>query len=113
MPSSEDVTGYFAAACALRSDIPAVRRPAITTLLELARHSHGAIRHSAERALIEEFGPYSVDEGLPACAAPIQVVEECNGDCRSCAWLWLDPQPVSEHTPAAVPTFTGVVPGFL
>lgn len=57
MPSSEDVTGYFAAACALRSDIPAVRRPAITTLLELARHSHGAIRHSAERALIEEFGP--------------------------------------------------------
>lgn len=113
MLSSQDVTDYFTAACALRSDLPAVRRPAITPLLELARRSTGPIRTNAERLLTEEFGPYAVAEGMPPCAAPIGIVEECNGDCRSCAWLWLNPQPLSDESPAAVPAFVGALPGFM
>lgn len=112
MPSSQDPTSYFAAARALRSDLPTVRRPAITTLLELACQTTGAIRASAEKTITEEFGPYATVEGLPPCAAPIQVVEECDGCCGSCAWLWLDPPPVSKEPPAAA-SFAGALPGFM
>ena len=113
MPASQELTGYFAAACALRSDLPAVRRPAITALLELAREAIGPIRTRAELTLNEEFGPYAVTEGMPPCAAPIRLVEECDGCCGSCAWLWLDPQPVSDEPPAEAPSFVGALPGFM
>ena len=73
----------------------------------------GAIRARAERTLTEEFGPYAVTEGMPPCAAPIRLVEECDGCCGSCAWLWLDPQPVSEEPAAGVPSFAGALPGFM
>ena len=113
MPESQDLTGYFAAACALRSDLPAVRRPAITELLELARGTTGSIRTRAELTLNEEFGPYAVTEGMPPCAAPIRLVEECDGCCGSCAWLWLDPQLVSDELPATASSFAGALPGFM
>lgn len=113
VPSSQKVTDYFAAASALRSDFPAVRRPAITALLEIARQTTGPIRASAERTLTEEFGPYAVTEGMPPCAAPMRVVEECDGCCGSCSWLWFDPPPVSEEPPAAVASFGGALPGFM
>ena len=113
VPASQDLTGYFAAACALRSDLPAVRRPAITALLQLARQTTGPIRANAERVLTEEFGPYAVTEGMSPCSAPIRLVEECDGNCGSCAWLWLDPQPIPEEPATAVPSFAGALPGFL
>jgi hypothetical protein len=80
----------LAAVRALRSDDPAIRRPAISMLLELARQDHGTIRTTAERVLTDEFGPYAVSDGLPGCSAPIEAVEVCDGNCRSCVWLWLD-----------------------
>lgn len=92
----DELTDYFAAASALRSDVPAVRRPAIQALLELVGHSRGSVRASAERTLIEEFGPDAVSEGLPPCTAPYQVAERCDGNCKSCAWLRQD-----EQTPSA------------
>ena len=57
---------------------------------------------NAERTLTKEFGPYAVGEGLPSCVAPIRLVEECDGNCRSCEWLWLNQQPPSERS-SAVP----------
>ena len=89
MSRQEDgIAAYFSAACALRSDSPAVRRPAVSMLLELARHATGPVRARAERALTEQFGPFVVSDGLPGCAAPIGVVEGCDGNCLSCVWLW-------------------------
>ena len=115
--SQQDLTGYFAAACGLRSDFPTVRRPAIAALLELAQQATGPVRASAERSLTEEFGPYAISEGLPACTAPARVVEACDGDCRSCPWLWLDE--LSTETERDVPLLSdiqlsaAVIQGFL
>jgi len=82
---------YMAAVRALHSDDPTVRRPAISVLLELARRGHGSVRANAEQALTKEFGPYAVSEGLQGCSAPIEVVDACDGNCRACVWLWLEP----------------------
>lgn len=91
MSTQQDgVAVYMEAVRALQSDDPAIRRPAISVLLELARRGQGAVRTNAERALTREFGPYAVSEGLPGCSAPIEVVDVCDGNCRACVWLWLD-----------------------
>lgn len=87
---NDAIAAYFLAASALRSDVPVLRRPAIAALLELARQATGSVRVGAERALTEEFGPFAVSEGLSGCAAPIKVVERCDGTCRVCPWLWLN-----------------------
>jgi hypothetical protein len=106
---TDDLTTYFRAACALRSDSPDVRRPAIGALLELSRQATGPIRARAERALTEQFGPYAVSEGLPGCSAPIGVVEACDGDCRSCVWLWLNEEaPVEFTAEAGLPALDAV-----
>ena len=100
-----DLNSYFAAVRALRSDDPSVRGPAITALVELARQGMGPVRARAARVVTEEFGPYALSEGLPACTAPVRIVEECECNCRSCVWLWLDQQPPTvlyEDVPAAV-----------
>ena len=94
---------YMAAVRALHSDDPTIRRPAIAALLELARRGLGTVRANAERALTQEFGPYAVTEGLSGCSAPIEVVDVCDGKCRSCVWLWLD-QPESAVPHASVVT---------
>jgi len=33
---------------------------------------------------VEEFGPYAVSDKIPACVAPIGVVEACYAEGRSC-----------------------------
>ena len=86
----DNIASYFVAACGLRSESPSVRRPAIGTLLELARNATGPVRARAERALAEQFGPFVAKEGFSGCVAPIGVVEACDGNCRSCIWLWLN-----------------------
>ena len=90
MSTDKDFVRYLAAVRALQSDDPKVRRPAISMLLELARQDPGAVPAHAERALTEEFGPYAVSDGLSGCSAPIEAVNACDGDCRSCIWLWED-----------------------
>ena len=99
MSTDKDFVSYLAAVRALQSDDPKVRRPAISMLLELARQDPGAVPAHAERALTEEFGPYAVSEGLSGCSAPIEAVNACDGDCRSCIWLWEDrPVPSFQHS---------------
>lgn len=75
-------------------------------ILGLARQGMGPIRARASRVLTEEFGPYALTEGLPACTAPVRVVEKCDGNCRSCPWLWLGQQPPTiryeDASPAAL-----------
>lgn len=100
--SPAELTSYFTAMCDLRQELSAVRRSAIAALVELARQTTGPVRVNAERTLTKEFGPYAVGEGLPSCVAPIRLVEECDGNCRSCEWLWLNQQPPSERS-SAVP----------
>ncbi len=90
MSTDKDFVNYLAAVRALQSDDPKVRRPAISMLLELARQGPGAVPAHAERALTEEFGPYAVSDGLSGCSAPIEAVNACDGNCRSCVWLWED-----------------------
>ena len=88
------LSAYFASATALRSADPVVRRPAISTLLDLARRSEGPVQASAARTLAREFGPYAVSEGLSGCAGSVEAVVACcaeDRDCRNCAWLWRDP----------------------
>lgn len=92
----DDLAVYMAAVRALHSDDPTVRRPAISVLLEFARRGQSVVRAHAEGALTQEFGPYAVSEGLSGCSAPIEVVEGCDGNCRSCVWLWLN-QPDSQR----------------
>jgi hypothetical protein len=97
-----DLAAYFAAARALRSELPVIRRPAITVLLDLARRATGPIRARAERALREQFGPYVVSEGLSGCAAPIEIVEKCDGNCSECPWFWRDTQPLDSEDEAVL-----------
>jgi len=87
---NDGITAYFYAACALRSDVPALRRPAILALLELARQATGRVRDRAKDALAEQFGPFAVSDGLSGCVAPIGVVEQCDTNCQVCPWLWLN-----------------------
>lgn len=87
---NDGITAYFSAACGLRSDVPALRRPAIAALLELARQATGRVRDRAKDALTEQFGPFVVSDGLSGCAAPIRVVEQCDSNCQVCPWLWLN-----------------------
>jgi hypothetical protein len=89
------LNSFFSAVIGLRSHDPAVRRPAVSTLLDLACHAQGPAQLSAAQALVEEFGPYAVTHGLSGCSAPIDVVESCDGHCRTCVWLWQD-KPVHE-----------------
>ncbi|HEX5328242.1 MAG TPA: hypothetical protein VFW75_16355 [Acetobacteraceae bacterium] len=87
------LSAYFASVRALRSADPSTRRPAISTLLELARRPKGPVQASAERALTGEFGPYAVTDGLSGCSGPTEAVLACCADgreCRSCAWFWPD-----------------------
>ena len=91
--SGNNLAEYFASVRGLQSDDPLVRRPAISALLELARRAKGAVRLHAEQALIQEFGPYAVTDGLGGCAGPIEAVRACYGEgleCRSCPWVWLE-----------------------
>lgn len=95
---NEDVAAFLAAVRALHSGDPAVRRPAIAVLLQLARGQSSA-QTDAECVLTEEFGPYALTDGLGGCSAPIEVVEVCDGNCRSCVWLWQDhPASCSQHS---------------
>jgi hypothetical protein len=114
----DELDALLAAIRALQSDDPTIRRPAISMLLELARLGHGLVRAEAELVLTEEFGPYAVSEGLSGCSAPIEVVDACDGNCRSCVWLWqhaavlpteLDPQ--STTTPVGRPSCKAVTQG--
>ena len=100
MPPKDDLAAYFAAACALRSEAPPARRSAIEALLELARRMSGPVRARARRTLIQEFGPYAVEEGMPLCTAPMRIVERCEDDCRSCPWLRLN-QPLRSKESSA------------
>lgn len=89
----DDLSAYFAAASSLRSADPAVRRPALSVLLALARCAKGPVQASAERTVAKEFGPYAVSEGLSGCAGPTEAVLACcaeDRDCRGCAWMWED-----------------------
>ena len=97
----DDLISYLAAVRALQSDDPETRRPAISMLLELARHDRGVVRIHAERALTDEFGPYAVSEGLSGCSGPIEAVNACDGNCRSCVWLWED-RPILSFQPSSV-----------
>jgi hypothetical protein len=88
-----DLSDYFVAASSLRSTDPAIRRPAISVLLRLARGHEGPVQRRAERALVQEFGPYVRSEGIGACAAAAATVIDCcaeGRDCRTCEWLWPD-----------------------
>jgi hypothetical protein len=76
----DDLSDYFVAVSSLRSADPAVRRPALSVLLGLARGSKGPVRASAERALAKEFGPYAVTEGLSDCAGPMDTLLACCAD---------------------------------
>lgn len=90
----DDLSDYFVAVSSLRSADPAVRRPALSVLLGLARGSKGPVQASAERALAKEFGPYAVTEGLSGCAGPMDAVLACcadDTDCRTCPWVWVEP----------------------
>jgi hypothetical protein len=69
-----DATAYFLSSQALRSDDPAVRRPAISTLIALAQHAVVPVSARASAVLTKEFGPFAVTEGLSGCAAPLSVV---------------------------------------
>jgi hypothetical protein len=82
----DELDPLLAAIRALRSDDPTIRRPAISMLLNLARQGQGR----SGRVLTEEFGPYAPSEDLSGCSAPIETVHGCDGNCRSCVWLWLD-----------------------
>ena len=87
-----EISDYFVAASSLRSTDPAIRRPAISVLLQLARGREGPVQRRAERALAQEFGPYVRDEGIGGCAAAAAAVIDCcaeGRDCRTCEWLWL------------------------
>lgn len=94
---NEDLAAFLAAVRALHSSDPAVRRPAIAVLLQLGR-GQSCVQTDAERVVTEEFGPYAVTDGLGGCSAPIEFVEVCDGNCRSCVWLWQDqPASCSQH----------------
>lgn len=85
------LAAYFQAALSLRSNNPAIRGPAIRALIELALNAHGSVQARAERALIQEFGPYAGGGALLGCAAPIAEVHICDQqdrDCQTCPWLW-------------------------
>jgi hypothetical protein len=101
---NEDLAAFLAAVRDLHSSDPAIRRPAIAVLLQLAR-GRSSVQTDAECVLTEEFGPYAVTEGLGGCSGPIEFVEVCDGNCRACVWLWQD-QPVScpQQVPAPQPT---------
>lgn len=86
--AEHDLAAYFRAVHAMRSDDAAIRRPAISTLLGLARQPPGPLQARAAQVLNEEFGPYAVSDGLCGCCAPFAIVESCDGNCRACAWLW-------------------------
>jgi len=82
---------YFLACRDLRSDQPAVRRPAITVLLALAGQAAKPIRARACKVLAKEFGPYVVTHGLKGCAAPLSVFCDCLDEgprCNTCPWQW-------------------------
>jgi len=90
----DDLSDYFVAVSSLRSADPAIRRPALSVLLGLARGSKGPVQVSAERALAKEFGPYAVSEGLSGCSAPADAVLACcveDKECRTCPWIWQEP----------------------
>jgi len=89
----DDLSAYFVAVSSLRSADPSVRRPGLSVLLGLAGGSKGPIQASAERALVKEFGPNAVSEGLSGCAGPMEAVFACSADdrdCRACPWMWED-----------------------
>ena len=92
MPNQDrDLSAYFGHLRALRSDDPAIGRPAVSGLLELARKAAGPIQAHAERILTAEFGPYFVSDGMSGCIGPIDAVHACDAEgraCRYCPWLW-------------------------
>ena len=69
---------------AFKSDDPSIRRPAISTLIDLARQATAPIRTRASAALMEEFGPFVVIEGLSGCVGAIAAVQECEAEGRDC-----------------------------
>ena len=89
----DDLSDYFVAVSSLRSADPAVRRPALSVLLGLARGSKGPVQASAERALAKEFGPYAVTEGLSDCAGPMDTLLACADDtnCGTGPSAWAEP----------------------
>ena len=96
MRPEEQASAYFLSFQALKSDDSSIRRPAISALIDLAQEATPLIRTRASAALMKEFGPFVVIEGLSGCAGPIAAVYECEAegrDCRGCEWLWTAPQP--------------------
>ncbi len=94
MRAEEQASAYFQSSQALKSDDPAVRRPAISTLIALAQQAVAPVSARASAVLTKEFGPFVVTEGLSGCAAPISAVHQCDAegrDCRACEWLWDPP----------------------
>ena len=90
----DDLSDYFVAVSSLRSADPAVRRPALSVLLGLARGSKGPVQASAERALAKALGPYAVTEGLSDCAEPMEaVLARCadDTDCGTGPRVWAEP----------------------
>jgi hypothetical protein len=96
--ANEDLAAFLAAVRALHSSDPAIRRPAIAVLLHLAR-GESSVQIDAECAVTEEFGPYAVTEGIGGCSGPIEFVEICDGNCRSCVWLWQEQPAHSSDMP--------------
>jgi hypothetical protein len=95
---NEDLATLLAAVRALHSSDPAIRRPAIAILLHLAREQ-SSVQTDAECVLMEEFGPCAITEGIGGCSGPIEFVEVCDGNCRSCVWLWQEqPASCSRHS---------------
>jgi len=95
----DEIAAYFAHVCALRSDDPTVRRPAIAGLFELARQGSATAKLYAERVLKAEFGPYAVADGLSGCAGSVEAVQACcaeDRDCRCCPWVWLEQKSAAE-----------------
>ena len=75
MRLEDQAAAYFSSSQALKSDDPAVRRAAISTLIDLAHRASTPIRARASAILAKEFGPYAVTEGLSGCTAPISTAE--------------------------------------
>ena len=85
---------YFDACRDLRSDEPGVRKPAIATLIVLARQAAKPIKDRAILVLTREFGPFAATAGVDPCVAPMAIVYRCDAegwDCRPCKWLWKPP----------------------
>ena len=94
MRPEEEASAYFLCVQALKSPDPSIRRPAISALIDLAQQATPPIRARASAALMKEFGPFVVIEGLSGCAGPILAVYDCEAegrDCRGCEWLWTVP----------------------